>query len=107
MCKIKDKDADYDNLNLGSTPLSSDVTLGRLLLSQAQFCLLENEDTLEFISQVVENMYEVSHSYKSLKQCLTSVKHSIIANFCFFILLLKLLYQIIDSFTFTLSSILV
>ena len=63
VCRVKDEDSDCDSLGLDSTPLPSDMTLGRLLLSQAQYCLLENEDALEFISQVVENMYELSHSY--------------------------------------------
>lgn len=48
---VKDKVSDCDCLDLEATPLPSDETLGRLLLSQAQFSHLENEDTLDLISQ--------------------------------------------------------
>lgn len=48
-----------------------------------------------------ENIW--SHSYKYLIQCLTCIMLSIIANFRFFTLLLKLVYQIIHSLTFTFS----
>jgi len=47
---VKEEVSDCDCLGLESTPLLSDVTLVRLLLSQAQIAHLENGDTLELAS---------------------------------------------------------
>lgn len=58
-----------------------------------------------YITGCWENIHILTniHSYKYLIQCLTRIMHPIIANFHFFTLLLKLVYHIIDSLTFTFS----